>query len=437
MGTRTGIKTRNRLTTLALIVAAPVALTTCQPADGTDDGFQALCAGYNPSTGQVGPAFDNTAAAGRKLNAIMQTSVSLVKAANEIHADAVNACKEMGGMLGVPAAELEPTPDQAMLPGAQAKAACSKVKAKIDEIIATLNPMVKFRLVATPAVCTISAEFHHNCVQMCEMKTITETELHCKPGKLSGHCSAMCTGSCSGTCMGSCKGSCSATCKGKCTGQVSAKCMGVCQGTCEGTCTAMNADGTCNGMCNGTCHGSCSAEIEGSCSGTCEGSCSASCSGSCTGMCMGSCTGGCSVMYQRPYCQEVEVMREVTECETSCETRARAEASCTEPKLELTVESNLEAEKMKAKNLVAALKVGLPRLLKIIQRAGGTIKASAESYQTSLSGLPSAIVGAGVQGARCVTAAATATGRAVGQISASVDVSISVNASVSGRAAAN
>lgn len=443
-----GSKNSNRLSTLALVAVAPLVMATCQPTDDTENPYSKLCAGYDPATGKGGPDF-GVQAAGRKLNAIMAASVSLVKAANEIQNDALTACRMMAGELGIPAAELEPTADMAMLPGAPVQAACKKVKAKLDEIIATLKPEVKIRVVATPAVCTVNAEFHHNCVQMCEMKTITETELHCKPGKISGTCSATCMGSCTGTCSLGCKGECSAKCTGKCSGRISGKCTGsctgtctgMCNGTCMGTCTAMGPDGKCAGMCDGTCMGECSADCQGSCSGmvdgqcegTCEGGCSATCRGECMGGCTGTCTGGCSVMYQKPYCEEVEVMREVTECETSCETRARAEAMCTEPSLTVTVESNLAEEKMKAAKLIAALRVGMPKLLKVIKRGGGTVKASAEAYASALNGLPTAIVQAGLQGAGCVGAAAQASAQAVGQINASVSVSVEVNASATAR----
>ena len=364
----------------------------------------------------------------------METSVALVKAAREINEDALGACRLMARELGIPDAELAPPSEQAGVPAAETRAACTRVRAEIDKVVATLNPTVRITIVATPAVCTVSAEVEHRCVETCEQKTYTETELRCTPGKLSGVCGATCSGSCSGTCSLGCRGSCSATCTGTCSGRMSGKCEGTCGGVCDGTCSAMvGADGRCSGTCTGTCHGTCTGKIEGQCDARCEGSCSATCTGECTAMCSGRCTGGCSIMYQAPRCEEYEVTYVKTECEKTCETKARCEAMCTEPQLSVAVASNLADEKMKAAKLIAALKVGLPKILKVLERAGNVIKSSGEAYASALNGLPRAVIGAGLQAGACVIAAGQATGTALGQINASLEVSVTVQASAYAR----
>jgi hypothetical protein len=379
------------------------------------------CDGFDAAKGTK-PTF--TGPAGVKLNALLDTSISLAKAAEEMEKDAVGACRAMAADLGlaIPAADTE------------AASVCGKVKAEIDRIIASLNPQVKLRIVATPAVCTINAMASFTCVQTCEMKTITETDLQCKPGKLSGTCSASCTGSCSGRCSASVKAACTATCKGKCSGKISAKCTGTCNGACEGTCSAMGADGQCAGTCSGTCTGSCTGEIEGSCEGMCEGSCSAEIQGQCMGTCMGGCTGGCSVMYTAPYCEEVEVMREVTECQRSCDAKAKAEAMCTAPSVTVVLETNLADEKAKAEKLIKALsnKNGLPQLFKVAKRARGVVEGTLDAYVSGLDKLPAAIKEAGAQAAGCIAAAATVSAKASvtlkGTLKGAVDVTVAAAA---------
>lgn len=420
-------RTRKVVSALALATAS-LFLATC--GDATDKLQSAQC------SGDFGGG-----AAGLKVRAILDASVSLATAAKDIENDTLGACKLMARELGLTEGDLTVPSEMAMQPGAETRVVCRKVKAKLDELIGQLNPEVKITVVATPAVCTVNAEFHHKCVETCEQKTITEKELMCKQGRLSGSCSAMCQGSCTGTCMAGCRGSCSATCKGKCEGRISGKCAGTCNGSCDGVCmgkcSAMGADGkcagTCEGTCMGTCQGSCSAEIEGQCDGRCEGSCSGSCSGSCMGQCSGTCTGSCTAMFQAPYCEEVEVTKMVTECERSCDTRARAEAMCTEPMLSVTVQTNLAAEREKAQRILAAMRVGLPKILKTITRVQGTVQASAKAYAEGFDGLISAVKETGAQAAGCLAAAGQASGRAFGQISASVEVSVEIKASAFAR----
>jgi hypothetical protein len=418
---------KSKLTTQVLsflaLLTAPLVLATCQEGGGTSN---ALCMGdvYDATTGRKKDF--GVDAAGRKINALLDTSVALVKAAREINDDTLGACKAMAQELAIPAAELA-----AVAGKTETQVTCQRVKQEIDTLLkANLNVGAKLTVVYTPPACVIDAQYQRTCVQTCEDKQITETELRCKPGKLSGGCSATCMGSCRGTCSAGCTGTCTATCNGKCTLDVTGTCSGKCTGTCNGTCATMGADGKCAGMCTGTCTGKCETTVNGACEGKCEGGCSGSCYGSCSASCSGTCTGGCSVEFQAPKCEEVEVTYTVTECTQSCETQARAQAECTEPQLLVDFQHTFTGEKKaKIDLIIKTLKLGMPKLLKVAHRAGVVIKGSADAYYEALNGLPTAILQSGIQAGACVTSAVQATGQALGSISVSAQVSVEINAS--------
>jgi hypothetical protein len=374
------------------------------------------CAGFTPATGMRGTTMF-TGASGLKLNAMMDATVSLSKAAKEIETDALNGCKMMGEKLGVPAA---------MLAG-DVKAVCAAVKAELDKQIAAIGA-VKVRIAATPAVCTVNAMASVMCTQTCTTKTVTSTELKCKPGKLAFGCSAQCMGSCKGSCMGTISGSCTASCKGKCDARVSAKCTGMCTGSCEamGGTTMMAS-----GMCAGTCHGMCSGEIEGTCEGKCEGSCSAQVEASCMGSCMGGCTGTCMAMVQQPYCEEVETTMMVDECQQSCDARAKAEAMCTAPTVSVVIEGAAAAGSAATK-LADAVKAGYGLLLKVQKRVTGTVQGSADVFVKGIQNAPAAIKESEpkAMAAGCLGLSVQAAVSAGVQIKASLEGAASVTASV-------
>lgn len=359
--------------------------------------------------------------AGRKVRLFIDTSDKLVRAANEIDADMYDVCTGIAADLGIPNAELLPPVGQENSAGARTKAACTRVKTEIDTIIANDMPTTaRLSITYTPAVCTIDASLKTTCIEKCEPKTVTVTELMCTPGHFYGQCSASCTGTCGGSCSGSCQGQCTATCNGTCSGH--------CNGTCTGTCSAMNADGTCFGTCTGTCNGSCDATCNGSCSGSCNGSCSANCSGGCEGE--------CTAWVQPPKCTEVETQVTVDECETTCDSQARFAAVCTEP--ELSVDYGVSPQKASVGRLVTALANNYAKLLKVLERTGNTIGDSVSGFATALSGVGDYAQQVGAQATLCVVDAISAVGAAAEQInvSASFSVSISVSVSASGGATA-
>jgi hypothetical protein len=349
---------------------------------------------------------------GLQINAFLDTSTSLVKAAREMDMEMLTICRSMATDLGIPEAEITAPAGQNAT-----KVACTRVAKEIDTSIKLNLPVnAKLTIIAEPARCEISASFTHSCIETCENREIMESEITCKPGKLSGSCSAQC--------MGECSGSCSAQCTGKCTGQCTGSCTGTCKGECTGTCSAKNAKGECIGTCDGTCKGTCDA--------TCNGSCSATCQANCNGSCTGTCRGDCSVTYVAPKCEEIIVTKQVQECATSCETDARAKAECTPPSVLVDFNANItpamEANLMKVVN---TLKKNYPALQKVVFRAGTVIGGSAQAYYTQIQGFVSASADFGVQAGACLASAVTAVGQALAQFTVIAEVNVSFTASVS------
>jgi hypothetical protein len=384
---------------LPLALAAAIALPSC-------DGTPASSVTCDADLGQTD--------AGRKVRLFVETSNALVVAANAIDADMQTVCVGMAADLDIPASEILPPVGMEKTAGAAAQAACTRVKTEIDDILKNDVPTTaRLSITYTPAVCTIDAQAQTLCVQQCEPKTVTVTELHCTPGHVYGQCSASCSGTCSGSCSGMCQGQCTATCNGTCAGH--------CNGKCMGTCSAMNADGSCYGTCTGTCMGSCDAMCTGACSGSCNGTCMATCSGGCQG--------DCSVWVQPPQCTEVEKSVTVDDCQTTCESKAKFEATCTEPQLAVTYGVSPLLKPRVAK-LVTAVKNHYAKLLKIGVRTGTTIGNSVAGFATALSGVSDYAQQVGAQAGLCVLDAVSAVSAASHQIDVSASFSVSISASV-------
>jgi hypothetical protein len=394
---------------IVFLLLAPVTAVALNGCDGT------------PASGVTCGADLGTTEAGQKVRLFVETADALVKAANAIDADMKSACIGMAQDLGIPAAEYAPPLGMEMAAGAATRAACTRVNSEIQSILTNDVPTTaKLAIVYTPAVCTIDAHAQTLCVQRCEPKTVTVTELMCNPGHFYGQCSA--------TCMGTCGGSCSATCQGQCTATCNGTCSGHCNGKCMGTCAAMNADGTCFGACNGTCMGTCDATCTGTCSGSCNGTCSATCSGGCQGDCM--------IWAQPPQCTEVKKEVTVDECQTTCESQAKFEATCTEPSL--FVSFGVSPHKPSVDKLVTALKNHYGLLLKVALRTGTTIGTSAAGFQVALSGVTTYAQMVGGEAIVCAADAISAVSKSATQIdvSASFSVMISASATATGSAAA-
>jgi modification target Cys-rich repeat protein len=392
------------ISALRQMAVLPVALGTLL-ALGSCDG--------TPATGVTCDADLGQTDAARKVNMFVETSNALVVAANSIDRDMQEACIGMAEDLGLPNSAYAPLPGTENNAGAKAKAACTAVNAEIQRILKEDVPTTaKLTIVYTPAVCTIDLEAQTKCIEECEPKTVTVTDITCEPGHFYGNCSAMCTGSCTG----GCDGQCSASCNGSCSG--------VCKGNCKGTCATMAADGSCNGMCNGTCNGSCSARCQGTCSGSCGGTCTGGCSGECT------------AWVQPPQCTQSQRQVTVNDCHTTCESKARFEAVCTNPSVYVTFD--VTPHKTSVDKLVVAVTNHYAQVLKVLARTGTTIGDSVSGFATALDGATTYASQLGLQAGACLADAGLAVGKAVTQVNVSATFSVSISASVtaSGSAAA-
>jgi hypothetical protein len=394
------MRSRSALHTLFVLPAAlgAVLLGSC---DGT------------PASGVTCDADLGQTDAGRKVHLFIETSNSLVIAANSIDRDMQEACIGMAKDLGIPNDEYAPPVGTESNAGAKARAACTRVNTEIQRILKDDVPTTaKLTIVYTPAVCIVDAQAQTKCVEECEPKNITVTEYMCEPGHFYGNCKAECTGSCTG----SCDGTCAAACNGSCSG--------TCMGSCKGTCSVKAADGSCAGTCTGTCNGSCSAGCQGTCSGQC------------TGTCMGGCSGDCQVWVQPPQCTETQKQVTVDDCNTTCESKAKFEAVCTNAKVFVTFD--VSPHKASVDKLVTAVTNHYAQVLKVLARTGTTIGDSAAGFTAALSGVGTYASDVGAQAAVCFGEAVSAVGKAATQVEVSATFSVSISASVtaSGSAAA-
>ena len=150
------------------------------------------------------------------------------------------------------------------------------------------------------------------------------------------------------------------------------------------------------------------------------------------GECKGECSGGCEGYAE---------VNASAECKAHAEVTASIEAECTEPKVEVVFEAGLVVDKSKLDAAVAAIEVGLPRILMIKAKMTGPVKKAAATWAASAKSLAdNALKVAASLGeqSRCVAgqlnAAAGMAGEIAGSISISVEVSVEVSASASGSA---
>jgi hypothetical protein len=188
-----------------------------------------------------------------------------------------------------------------------------------------------------------------------------------------------------------------AKCEGKASADVGATCSGVCHGKCDGKCEAAAKAGTggkaaageCNGQCSGTCHGDCEGHADVKASG---------------------------------------------QCKAHAQVEASAKMTCTEAKLEVTLDAKLVVDKSKAEQTLNAMKNGLPKLLSLharlkpLQAAVETTVATAKE----LKDMGPKFVNSFKDQALCISGQIAAAVNAAMSIQADVSVSVSVSAEASG-----
>ena len=181
------------------------------------------------------------------------------------------------------------------------------------------------------------------------------------------------------------------------TAEVAAKCEGRAKADVKVTC-----NGTCSGSCNGKCAGTCEAKnAQGQCAGRCDGKCSGNCSGSCSGS------------------ADVDGS---AECKASAQARGNMKAECTEPKVDVVVDSKTVVDTSRVARAEKALKVGLPALLsanakaKLVARSVTVWATTAKKLGASGATLVSQLGAKAV----CVTADLAAAARAATQVNVRV-----------------
>jgi hypothetical protein len=209
-----------------------------------------------------------------------------------------------------------------------------------------------------------------------------------------------------------------AKCEAKAEADIDVKCEGKCQGTCSGGCT-----GTCSGTCKGKCAGKTgtggsAGQCEGKCEGTCEGKCSAGCQGSCSGGCDGHADVNASA-----------------ECQAKAEVHANVEAECTEPEVKVSYEAGVVLDKSKLEAAVAAIEVGMGRLLMVQAKISGPVKGAFNTWAQStkdLAGASAKLARSLDDQALCIAGQLKAAFGMLTEIQVSVDVQVEVSAEASG-----
>jgi hypothetical protein len=185
---------------------------------------------------------------------------------------------------------------------------------------------------------------------------------------------------------------------------------GYCQGNCMGRC-----DGRCAGQCNGQCN---ARDAAGNCIGQCQGEC--------RGRCDATCHANCQGQWQAPRCEAwARPPAADADCAGSCRAHAEANASCTQPVVQVQASQNAQA----AMALAATLQANLPKLLYAQIALGQRLITEIDTVVGIAQRLPRVVGQAGAHALGCIAAATDAS------VSASISVKVTVQSSrsVSGR----
>ena len=194
---------------------------------------------------------------------------------------------------------------------------------------------------------------------------------------------------------------------------VAAKCEGHAKADVKVTCS-----GTCSGKCEGACKGTCAAkDAKGQCAGQCDGTCSGSCSGSCSG---------------------AADVNGSAECKASASARANMKAECSEPKVDVTIDSKTVVDTARIGRVEKALRAGLPALLSAQAKAKLVLKSVKlwASNASKLAGSGSVLVKQLGAKSVCMAGELAGAAKVATQVNVRVSVSVEASASVSGAAGA-
>lgn len=181
------------------------------------------------------------------------------------------------------------------------------------------------------------------------------------------------------------------------------------------------------------CEGKASADVAVQCNGNCDGTCNGSTGegGQCNGTCEGTCDGYADVEAS-------------AECQASAEVSASVEAKCTEPKVDISFDSEVVLDLPKVEAVQKALIAGMPKMLQVTARVKSPLMGAAKTWASSAKGLAGSVSdlysSLGDQ-ATCIGGQLSGAAGMVAQITGSLDLqveaSVSVSASASGSAGTN
>jgi len=138
--------------------------------------------------------------------------------------------------------------------------------------------------------------------------------------------------------------------------------------------------------------------------------------------------GGVNVRCEGEYDVQADV-----QCTAACRTQASARATCTDPRLAITVTGTVTAaQRARVEALIASLQRNYPRIQANANRLQRVIQVTAPAFVSSLDGLASAATNVGLSASACVfragAVAADITNRANASFNVTVEFSASVNA---------
>ena len=331
-------------------------------------------------------------ASAQRFEAFMAATYEFDRSARDLQRTLLDACREMGQRLEMPAAQLAGDGPEGT------RAVCNAVSTQLRQEMAAIRQgsEVRAEMRSQPPRCEARFDVYAECAARCDVNV--------EPGQVE----MVCTG-------GELRGGCSGSCSGRCAVDASARCEGRCEGMCDGTCSATAADGSCAGQCDGTCRGQCVAEVSGQCQGECRGE--------------------CSVEWERPRCTgEMRPPQVSAECRAACDAQVNAQVECQPGRAELVVTGGMDAEaEARAARVREAIAIGMGTVITVRERVQ-RLNASGREVVSRMRELPSAIRTLGVTAAACSTAALANFQQSMSSVSVTLEVSVSVSASASASA---
>lgn len=409
-----------------LLLGAQVVFILCMGAFCEDVANETCGQGFDDTRGAMSVGTFGTTEEAVQLEAFLEAVAVFDEEVIALTDETEQLCRDLGTDLGVDMTQAAP---------GDVEAACQLAAAQLDEDITFIRDAdLQIIVEAEPARCNVELDVVADCYARCDASFDAEvTPPTCTGGAVYVGCDVGCRGECrlpeiSAVCEGQCQGSCDAGFEGRCEGSCTGMCSGICEGgECSGGYDEEGNCIDCTGLCRGDCSGTCTGEAWGYCEGTCTGGCVVDVEG---GGCEGECWGECEAEVDPIRCEGGNIEVEASaECEASCEAEASFNATCTEPRVFVTVEGDVEGVETRVELLAAALEDNLPAFLELVEQLGDVVVAGGELVSTAEGGL-NAAVAIGARAVACVGLAASVSV----EISVEVDVTLSAAGEVTAAA---